>query len=123
MTGCGAGGFSLKQVEVDRSIVTGSVKATPSPAVDTSRQSDEVIIRNAVSAADLESLAGKPLLWANAETGARGEITGLAEARVAGIVCRSFRTSRQSFDGVRIYSGAACMDGQGGWRMDSFAPA
>jgi hypothetical protein len=123
LAGCGAGGFGLRQAEVDRSILTGSVKVRTEPAPDASRQSDETIIRNAVSAADIEVLAGSPLPWANAETGARGEITDLAEARVAGITCRSFRASRQSFDGVRIYSGAACMDGQGGWRLDQLAPA
>lgn len=123
LAGCGAGGFSLGQADVDRTILTGSVKAAPKPVVDASRQSDELIIRNAVSAADVEGLAGRPLPWANAETGARGEITSLAEAKVAGITCRSFRASRQSFDGVRLYNGAACMDGQGGWRLDSFVPA
>ncbi|MER2536244.1 MAG: RT0821/Lpp0805 family surface protein [Rhizobiaceae bacterium] len=122
LAGCGAGGFSLKQAEVDRSIVTGSVAASPGPAPDASRQSDEAIIRNAVSAADLEGLAGRPLPWANAATGARGEITNLAEAKMSGITCRSFRASRQSFDGVRLYTGAACMDGQGGWRLEQLAP-
>ena len=113
---CASGKFSMKQAEVDRSLYTNSVPATTSP-VDALRQSDEATIRNAVSSADIDSLAGAPVPWSNAETGARGSITGLAEYREDGVLCRRFTTTRESFDGVLMLKGQACLDAMGGWRM------
>lgn len=114
VSGC-AGGFSLEKVDADPSIITGSVGT--SVPVDAVRQSDEATIRNAVSSADLETAASAPLAWANADTGSRGTITALSEARDTGTLCRSFTTSRESFDGVALLSGEACMVQGGVWRM------
>ena len=113
---CASGKFSMKQVEVDRSLYTSSVPATSSP-VDALRQSDEATIRNAVSSADIDSLAGAPVPWSNAETGARGSVTGLAEYKEDGLLCRRFTTTRESFDGVLMLKGHACMGNAGVWRM------
>lgn len=113
---CASGKFSMKQAEVDRSLYTSSVPATVSP-VDALRQSDEATIRNAVSSADIEGLAGAPVPWSNAESGARGSITDLAEYREDGLLCRRFTTTRESFDGVRLLKGRACMGNAGDWRM------
>jgi hypothetical protein len=84
------------------------------------RQSDEATIRNAVTSADIETLAGAPLPWANAETGARGQITGLSEVKGKGTLCRSFSATRESFDGIGMYKGEACMVASGAWRMRNF---
>lgn len=118
LAGCGAGGFSLEKAEVDRSLYTSDIP--PQAGQDAARISDEATIRNAVSSADVEQLAGRPLPWANAGTGARGVISQLDERRRDGIVCRSFVASRESFDGVRLFRGEACTAGAGTWRMERF---
>jgi hypothetical protein len=116
--GCGAGGFSLEKADVDRSVVTSSVSG-PAPAGSDST-ADQATIRNAVSAADVEEQAGKPLAWANPETGARGTITRLVQSQEKGRLCRSFGGSRESFDGVSLFQGQACMIGPDLWRIEDF---
>lgn len=119
VAGCGVGGFSLEKAEVDRSLVTSSVSGTPvstAPGV----VADQATIRNAVSSVDIEQQAGKPLAWANPETGARGTITGMAQTKANGLLCRSFGGSRENFDGVSMFRGEACMIGPNLWRMERF---
>ncbi|MEQ1950979.1 RT0821/Lpp0805 family surface protein [Mesorhizobium yinganensis] len=120
MTGCASGGFSLSKAETDPTILTGSVGDTPAVAVSPEQVSDEATIRNAVSSADVESLKGAPIPWANADTGARGAISSLVEDKSSGTLCRRFVTSRESFDGVALYRGKACMVAPGSWRMERF---
>ena len=120
LSACGAGGFSLEKAEVDRSLYTSALPASGG-SVDLGRLSDEATIRNAVTSADLETLAGAPLPWANAGTGARGEIRDIAESRDNGALCRRFTVTRESFDGVAMFRGEACMVGSGSWRMRDFA--
>jgi hypothetical protein len=122
LAGCGVGGFSLEKAAVDHSIVTSNVPAT-SVAADYGLVADQVTIRNAVSSADLEQMAGQPLAWANADTGSRGQITGLAESKAKGELCRDFAATRESFDGIALYKGRICMVGAGTWRIDDFRAA
>ncbi len=118
LQGC-ASGFSLKEAEVDRSLYTSALPPGQNAAPpDAHRISDEVTIRNAVSSADIESQ--KTLPWANADTGARGAITDVAEYKQAGLLCRRFTTTRESFDGVRLFKGNTCMAGAGDWHMQAF---
>lgn len=116
-TGCASGGFSLRQAEVDRSILTGSIDSKPAPQPDTTRTSDENTIRNAVSSADLDGLGGGSVPWANPDTGSRGAISALTETRRSGRLCRTFTTSRESFDGVALYKGETCMGDAGAWNL------
>ena len=118
VSACATGGFDLSKAEVDRTIVTGG--AQPSTGSVPEQLSDETTIRNAVSSADLEQLNGEPLAWANADTGSRGAITALAEERQDGMLCRRFTTSRESFDGVSLFQGKACLAPAGSWRMREF---
>lgn len=123
LSACGAGGFTLQKAEVDRSLYTSSTSAsTPASEkpFDADRLSDEATIRNAVTSADLETLAGAPLPWANAGTGARGQITAIAENKNGGTLCRRFSATRETFDGVVMFKGEACMVGSGAWRIQSF---
>ncbi len=120
LQGCAAGGFSLKEAEVDRSLYTSALPPGKNAPPDPHRISDEVTIRNAVSSADIETQHGKTLPWANADTGARGAITALAEYKQSGLLCRSFTTTRESFDGVRLFKGNTCMAGAGDWHMQAF---
>ena len=119
LSGCGVGGFSLEKAEVDRSVVTGSVTADAAPD-DAGLASDQQTIRNAVSSVDVEELGGKPVPWANADTGSRGQITELAEEKASGVLCRRFAASRESFQGVVLYRGAACQAGSGAWQIQDF---
>lgn len=124
LAACGVGGFSLQKAEVDRSIITGAVgvdPAAPDPGAD-GMASDQATIRNAVSSADLEALAGRPLAWANSETGSRGAVTGLVQSQPGGKgrPCRAFEVSRERFDGVAMFRGRACMTESGDWRLDNF---
>ena len=119
LSACGSGGFSLEKAEVDRTFYTGDVDA-PRTSGEVERLSDEATIRNAVTSADIETLNGAPLPWANAETGARGQVTGIAELKGKGTLCRSFKASRESFDGVAMFKGEACMVSSGAWRMQNF---
>jgi surface antigen len=119
LAGCGAGGFSLEQAEVDRTILTSSTAASAS-LIDQDRASDQATIRNAVSSADIQELGGQAVPWANSDTGSRGSITELAESRHNGQLCRRFTTSRESFDGISLFKGEVCLAGAGSWRMQDF---
>lgn len=113
--------MSLSKVETDSSILTSSVDASYEALKTSQTISDQATIRNAVSSANLEELRGKPLAWANAETRSRGTISDVVETRKKDVLCRRFRTSRESFDGVAIYSGEACLGRDGVWYMRAFA--
>ena len=78
-------------------------------------------VRNAVSAADLSAASGEPRSWANADTGATGVITAIAESRAGDTICRTFQTSRQRFDGIALYKGETCTKGGGQWTLTRFA--
>ena len=119
LAGCGAGGFSLEKAEVDRSLITSSVTPASSDA-QPDITADQTTIRNAVSSADIEEQAGKPLAWANPETGARGTITEMAETKDKGRLCRFFGGSRENFDGVSMFKGETCMAGPDMWRIEAF---
>lgn len=100
---------------VDHTAITGSI-APPSPQA-AYELSDSRLIRNAVSAADVGLPAENALAWTNADTGATGQITGIEEVRQGDSICRTFRTSRQRFDGVALYAGEACTRGGGEWEL------
>lgn len=119
LAACGAGGFSLEQAEIDRTILTSSTPAAASP-IDQDRASDQATIRNAVSSADIQELGGQAVPWANSDTGSRGSITELAESRDNGQLCRRFTASRESFDGIALFKGEVCLAGAGAWRMQDF---
>ena len=122
VSGC-AGGFRLSDANKDASLLTGAVAPDPLAVADQAKASDKTTIRNAVSSANLEELAGSPLAWANIETGSRGAIFEIGEVSDKGAVCRRFRGSRQSFDGVRLFKGETCMAANGNWWMRTFEDA
>jgi hypothetical protein len=119
LAACGAGGFSLEKAEVDRSLLTSSAP-DPTAPLDQDRASDQTTIRNAVSSADIEELAGQAVPWANSGTGSRGSITELVELEDNGQTCRRFKASRESFDGVAMFQGEVCLAGAGAWRVQDF---
>ena len=113
-------GAALEEAGVDRSISTASIAPAADPVQEAETLSDSRTVRNAVSAANVDRVASEPLAWSNAETGASGTITAIDERRAGDEICRSFTTSRQRFDGVRLYGGEACTRGQGEWTLTRF---
>lgn len=120
LAGCGTAGFSLESAVPDRSIVTGSVSQQQASPVDSVKVSDEAIIRAAVSSAVVEDVNEGGIGWANAATGSRGTIRDLHETRESSILCRRFTASRESFEGVHMYQGEACLGPARVWVTRSF---
>ncbi|WP_062112505.1 RT0821/Lpp0805 family surface protein [Aureimonas sp. AU40] len=102
--------------KVDHSIQTASLEPAPSPETE----SDGLTVRNAVSSANLDRTQAEPLAWSNTDTGASGTITAIEETRAGDQICRSFKTSRQRFDGVAVYKGETCTRGSGEWTLTRF---
>jgi hypothetical protein len=119
--GCVGGGMDyLSSAKVDRSVTTGTLPTAP---VTTDSISDEATVRNAVTSADLQKLNGQTVPWANASTGSAGVIDMIVESNASGVVCRQFRTTRHSYDGIANFSGRTCLVGQGEWQLLSFQQA
>ena len=108
----------MDKATADLSLVTSSVPETPSASQE--QISDEATIRNAVSSANLGVLGPKPLSWANQDTGSVGSVSEIAEAKENGQLCRRFKTSRESFEGIALFAGKACLADDGEWAMSSF---
>lgn len=128
LAGC-AGGVNLAKVEVDRSVVTGSIRpaapsghanAGPLKSKAPETELDQIAIRNAVTSADIG--ASPVLAWENPETGSRGVISEIMESREANQPCRSFRASRHAYDGIVLYQGRTCLAGHGDWQMREYKP-
>lgn len=118
LSGCGMTGGFLKKAESDPGLVTGSV----SRQMDSNQLSDEITVKNAVTSADLGAIAGQPIAWVNQNTGSRGAVTHIVEAKDQTGICRQFETSRESFEGIALFSGKACLSQDGEWSMLSFGP-
>lgn len=117
-----AGGVDLDGMQVDETLKTSAVSSTPAPS-DATRQSDMMTIRNAVSSADPKAVGTEGIPWANVDTGSRGAITGMVEYRRQGLLCRKFKASRESFDGVGLFEGDTCRVTDGSWQMLAFTAA
>ena len=121
LAGCGTKGFSIEDAVPDRSPITGSISSRQPVAIaDPVILSDEETIRNAVSSAIVEPEAGDEIGWANANTGSRGAIRALVERKDGLRLCRRFTASRESFDGVHLYRGEACLESTRNWSMTAF---
>ena len=60
------------------------------------------------------------LPWANDLTGSQGEVLYITEKPSGKTICRNFKTSRLSFEGVSLYKGVSCKSSSGGWKLQSF---
>ncbi len=116
--GCATGNM-LSKAEQDTSIVTSSVN-TKEPPVPADILSDEQTIRNAVSSANVEAIGADPVSWANSATGSRGAISSITEYKERGTLCRKFKTSLESYEGVRLASGETCLGADGQWWSRQF---
>lgn len=69
-----------------------------------------------------DTLGTSPLLWSNQVTGSQGEISYLIEKPSGNDVCKHFKSTRLSFEGVATYKGVSCSTSNGGWKLHSFFP-
>jgi len=116
-----AGGVKLSKLDADPSLITSSVPTSANLPTDPQTVSDQTTIQNAVSSANLEQLQGGALAWANTATDSRGSIFDIVEIKRSSQVCRSFKSSRESFEGVSLYSGETCAAaGSTAWYMRIF---
>lgn len=117
LSGCmGSAGDVLKMDSVDRNLTTASVPAALDEATD------EATVRNAVTAADLESLGQTAIPWANTRSGSAGVISAVRETSETGMTCRTFVTTRHSYEGIARFEGRACNVGGDRWSLIKFAP-
>ena len=118
LSGCMGAGLDLFGSGVDRTVSTGTV-----PVAKTSDGlSDAVMVRNAVTSAELNSGAINPIPWANATSGSAGVISSINEEQVNGVTCRRFTTTRHSYEGIAKFDGNTCMMQNGEWMLTSFGP-
>jgi hypothetical protein len=119
LSGCMGAGLGLaSSSDVDRTVATGSV---PQPSNEEDNV-DAITVRNAVSSADVTKMTGNPIPWANSSSGSAGVISNIAEEEVNGTICRSFTTTRHSYQGIANFNGQTCMLGTGEWYLTSFGP-
>jgi 17 kDa outer membrane surface antigen len=117
LSACGTSS-GLSKLGVDDTIETSALQDVAEP--DPTQNSDASIIRNAVSAVDLNASVGIPLNWANQDTGSKGTISEVRESNDDGLLCRKFKTSRESFEGVAMYTGSTCMNAEKQWFVRNF---
>jgi hypothetical protein len=111
-------GAGLSKLGIDDTIQTSAipVQVERNPTQD----SDANIVRNVVSAVDLSASSDAPLNWVNQDTGSSGAISEIRESNTDGQLCRSFKTSRESFEGVALYNGLTCMNAEKQWYIRNF---
>ncbi len=121
--GACSSGNDLSKLNVDTSIQTGALPSSSEPSSseqNPTQNSDANVVRNAVSSVDLSAQTGTPLSWANQDTGSTGTISEIRESKDDGLLCRNFKTSRESFEGVAMYTGSTCMNAEKQWFVRNF---
>lgn len=98
------------------------VERDPADGLATDRMLDEDTMRLAVTTADLGKPAIDGVPWANAVTGAKGDIRTITQVEIDGQLCRVFTATRRAYDGVSIYKGEVCLDRRNGWWTKSLEP-
>ena len=86
----------------DRGMISGSIGNIPTVI------SDNDIILDAVAQADVKTGPWQDIEWNHPATGDGGVISYIREKRSARSVCRSFTTSKHSYDGIAQYNGEIC---------------
>ena len=117
LSGCMSAGLDLAgSADVDRTLSTGSVPLVKNDE----NNADAITVRNAVSSADMDKVAGQPIPWANSTSGSAGVISSIAEEKINGTTCRRFTTTRHSYQGIAKFDGNTCLLGNGQWHLTSF---
>ncbi|MCR4266724.1 RT0821/Lpp0805 family surface protein [Nitratireductor sp. ZSWI3] len=99
-------------MQPDYTAVTGGIPVPDEEgAAQTAREGHAVL-------AALAAGAQTPFGWEAPDGESRGTVTWISDESDG--PCRSFVTTRESFDGVALYRGSACLDERTGWRLQSF---
>lgn len=96
--------------------------ATENGVTDVDPQ-DWKTVQDAISTSFSTMEDGASADWANSDTGSNGSI--VADTMVTteqGEICRPFRTTLDSISGVEIFSGYACRQRDGAWRITRLTP-
>ncbi|SEK67268.1 RT0821/Lpp0805 family surface protein [Xaviernesmea oryzae] len=116
LTGCFGTGADLAR-SVDTSLSTGAIP----PKVASADMADAVTVKDVVTQANPSVNPETPIPWANSASGSAGVIERVEERREGTRVCRSFTTTRHSYQGIAKFDGDTCLDGNGIWIVRSFA--
>lgn len=113
--GCVVSGNQNQARQTDHSLVTSAVTADKGSLDDVLLLADQQVIRDFVAKAGANQTGS--LAWTNQETGNRGTISALVNLQENGYTCRTFQTTRESYDGVLLFSGKACNISGNVWTM------
>lgn len=117
LAGCSVSALDLDQSGIDASAVTGSVTPAAEPSHSPTLPAGTAAMLHAMVSQMGEGLDGAlPLSWADEENGVRGVISHIYDDGT----CRSFVTTRESFDGISLYRGTACPSPEFGWQIQTF---
>ena len=119
---CAARGPDWNGVAVDP-MTTSAVPVQASAQSDIYELSDSKVIREALAALPEGQSISEAIGWSNARTGSLGDIQSVEERNDEGVLCRTFTTSRETFEGVSLYYGESCRSPSGAWWMRRFEPA
>lgn len=113
--GCLSGGLGLGGGPgVDKEFVSGSIPVYPM------LQTDDDIIKSAVSEANTKKGSFQNIPWTNVGSGNSGIVSYVGERRTVTEICREFITSKHSYDGIAQYHGNICRTRMGKtWTLES----
>ncbi|WP_367715517.1 RT0821/Lpp0805 family surface protein [Nitratireductor sp. GISD-1A_MAKvit] len=119
LAGCSVSALDLEGAgaDIDRYAVTGSISPVmeTSPALTLPAGTD-AMLHAMVAEMGAELDGALPLSWADEENGVRGVISHIYDDGT----CRSFVTTRESFDGISLYRGTACPSPEFGLQIQAF---
>jgi hypothetical protein len=116
---CGCVGHGLEStapIAPDKSLITGSIPES------TTETSDRDAVREAVASAGARLSESVSIPWADPTTGTVGVIISLSQSQSTAGTCRSFTTTRHSYEGIALYAGRACKFDGAPWRLVKFGP-
>jgi 17 kDa outer membrane surface antigen len=128
LIGLSSGGCSLSRTDgpfarMDDKDVTGSIGAARPANAPAPTEGDLAFARNAASDVLTKGDKDSSQPWENAETGAHGSVTPVAQAYTSeGRTCRDFLASYVNGRAESWLQGAACQSGQGRWEIHTLKP-
>ncbi|MFP5075909.1 RT0821/Lpp0805 family surface protein [Rhizobium sp. YIM 134829] len=117
LSGCMGNGLGLADASGVDLRTTGSISAPAGPGM-----ADAAAVQSAVQSAEISGSSTSPLPWANSASGSNGVISRIEEAQSGGQLCRTFTTTRHSYEGIAKFDGTTCRTPSGAWTLTSFGP-
>jgi len=117
---CTVSGWKAEKFTSDKSTFIGSAADEQDSSKDRVSFRDQQIIGDIIAKADKKDMDAQSLDWANDNTGSRGVISALSETKEHGKTCRTFQTTRETFDGIMMFEGKTCKTADNSWKMADF---